>query len=268
MGCVLVFHWGALKLTAILVPFFAGVPITLHYKDNAIHKSQDIYHGHYIPQWGGPSLPLTPSAAHFRGSSSPPAPARAAAAASFPHSYSLEESHRLQIQPTSKAVFAKSLTKTSLSCPRPLLPRRVPQPGPQSAFLSSRVLHVGTRARAVCFSPRPAQGPRESEAWRRLLSGLQLSLLQSLHHGKNKIKFRKGGCGGWGDSHWELTPSHAAPKIQTPRPPEIPPPSHSAGQFCDGSRSPRTLNSTAGVDTHPFPTPPPKSWSHHHQPLS
>lgn len=93
-----------------------------------------------------------------------PLPPRAAAAAAFPHSYSLEESHRLQIQPTSQSVFAKSLTKISRSRPRPLLPRRVPQSGPQSALLSSWVLHAGTRAGAVCFSPHPVQGPREPEA--------------------------------------------------------------------------------------------------------
>lgn len=60
-----------------------------------------------------------------------------------------------------------------------------------------------------------------------------------------------------GNSHWELTPSHAAPKTQTPRPPEIPPPSRSAGPSCEASRSPRTLNGTAGANAHPFATHPP-----------
>lgn len=62
-------------MIATLVPFFARVPITRHRIGNAIHSSQDIYHGHYIRQQGGPSLTLPPSAADFRGSNSPPVPA-------------------------------------------------------------------------------------------------------------------------------------------------------------------------------------------------
>nr|XP_054407148.1 uncharacterized protein LOC129058389 [Pongo abelii] len=55
-----------------------------------------------------------------------PSPSPGRRRRAFPHSYSLEESHRLQIQPTSQSIFAKSLTKISLSRPRPLLPRRLP----------------------------------------------------------------------------------------------------------------------------------------------
>lgn len=123
LGCALAFHGGVLKLIATLVPFFSRVPIARYHKSNATHSSQDIYHCHYIRQRGGPLLLLHPSAAGFRSSNSLPTRAPGRRRRRFPHSYSLEKSHRLQIQPTSQSIFAKSLTKVSLS--RPLLP-----PGP------------------------------------------------------------------------------------------------------------------------------------------
>lgn len=150
-------------MIATPIPFFARVPIIQNHTGNAIHSSQEIYHD--LVTTAGSGLAPCSSCRREQPTSEAPTPnqlpprAAAAAAAAFSHSYSLEKSHRLQIQPTAHSDFAKSLTKISLSCPRPLLLRRVARPGPQSV-LSSRVLHVGTRAGAVLFSPRPVQGPR------------------------------------------------------------------------------------------------------------
>lgn len=143
-------------MIATPVPFFARVPIIQHHTGNAIHSSQEIYHGQVTTVGSG--LAPRSSCPREQPTSEAPTPnqlpprAAAAAAAAFSHSYSLEKSHRLQIQPTSHSDFAKSLTKISLSRPLPLLPRLVARPGPQSV-LSSRVLHVGTRAAAVLFFP-------------------------------------------------------------------------------------------------------------------
>lgn len=150
MGCVFVFRGVASKLIIVtLDPFFARVPITRIIKamQSTVLKTLTTV---TTSRSGVAPSSRCPRAKLISEDPTPhPLPPRAAAAAAFPHSYSLEESHRLQIQPTSQNVFAKSLTKISLSRPRPLLPCRVPHPGPQRALLSSRVLHVGTRAGAV-----------------------------------------------------------------------------------------------------------------------
>lgn len=155
-------------MIATLVPFFARVPITRHHTGNAIHSSQDIYHGHYIRQQGGPSLTLPPSAVDFRDSNSPPVPALGRRRR-FPP-FLLPRGEPQVANPTNLAIrFCKITHKDlpfALATPPlpPAFPRRVARPVPQSVLLSSRVLHVGTWAGAVRFSPRLVQGPREFEA--------------------------------------------------------------------------------------------------------
>lgn len=178
-------------MIATPVPFSARVPIIQHHTGNAIRSSQEIYHGQ-VPTAGSGPAPRSSCPREQPASEAPTPnqlPPRAAAAAAFSHSCSLGKSHRLQIKPTSHSDFAKPLTKISLSRPRPLLPRRVARAGPQSV-LSSRVVHVGTRAGAVLFSPRPVQGPRWLKAQCWPLSGPPLSFYEDCTIGKNKIKFR------------------------------------------------------------------------------
>lgn len=173
-------------MIATPIPFFARAPIIQHHTGNASHSSQDICHGRHSRRRGAPRS----SCPREQSTSEAPAPRqlapRAAAAAAFSQPCSLEESHRLQIQPTSPSVFAKSLTKVCPSRPRPLLPRRVARPGPQSALLPSRVLRGATRAGAVWFFPSPRA--RTSVIYSPMSAPLRPAAVisQSLQHGKIK----------------------------------------------------------------------------------
>lgn len=188
------FPWGSFKTNNCNTSsIFARVLITRHHTGNAIHTSQDIHHGHYIRQRGGLSLPLPSSAADFRGSNSLPAPApgRCRRRRRLPP-FLLPRGEPQVANPTNLAIRFCKITHKDLPCaPRPpppstghpasttkcpsLLPGLARRNAGLGLFVfplpSARTLGIGSLTSATL---RPA-----------------IVIVQSLHHGKHKIKFRK-----------------------------------------------------------------------------
>lgn len=182
-------------MIATLVPFFARVPITRHHTDNATHSSQDIYHGHYIRQQGGPSLTLSPSAVDFRGSNSPPVPALGRRRR-FPQ-FLLPRGEPQVANPTNLAIRFCKITHKDLPFALATPPRPLPAPGRSASATKCPSLFPSLARRNVgwgcSFFPSPSARTSGIRSLTSATLGSQLSVLQSLRHGKNKIKFRKGG---------------------------------------------------------------------------
>lgn len=175
MACVLSYG-GGLKLIATFIPIFSRIPITPHEKGNATRSSQTVT---TVTTSGSGVAPrcCRPRAQPISKVPAPyPLPPRAAAAAAFSYSCSLEESHRLQIQPTSQSIFfffqnhsqsspfrARS---TRTRCPRqshrvPFSPLRAPagQEGGRArawSFHSPRVRTSALRSLLASATLRPA----------------------------------------------------------------------------------------------------------------
>lgn len=142
---------------------FAMVPTTLHHRGNAIHSSQDIHHGHYIRQWGGPSLPLPSSAADFRGSNSLTAPIPGRRRRRL-LPFLLPRGEPQVANPTNLAIrFCKITHKDLPFAPVP------PPPAPDRRASTTKcpsLLPGFARRNAgwdCLFSPSPVQGPWEYE---------------------------------------------------------------------------------------------------------
>lgn len=134
----------------------ARVPITRHHKGNAIHSSQDIYHGHYIRQRGGPSLPLLPTAADFRGSNSLPAPAPGRRRRRLPP-FLLPRGEPQVANPTNLAIRFCKITHKDLPFP-PAPPPPAPGPPVRATKCPSLLLGLARRNAGwgCLFFPSPS----------------------------------------------------------------------------------------------------------------